>query len=325
MAVLAVQPEPRLPMRVARWSGSLRLGDGIDCYVLDDGMRVIGLASAIKATSGDMKGKISDVAGVAGLRRFLDFDAMVAAFVEFEIPGFALQNGKGMSTEWFEAMLTAYVDAGLHDALLTPKQKQTARQCQVLQRGLIRTGLDALVDEATGYQQVRPDDDLQLRLAAFISVELRGWDKTFPDTLWHAFGRLSGWKDPLRNRPKWWGKLVIWLIYDTLDPDVAEYLRNNPPPPDYRKFQQLTEDVGVKALVARCNEVVGLSLECSTIADLRDKVAFHYGTKPMQYTFLTVANAPRRPTQHRSDRRGAQSSPARKAPGDDGVPLFPGL
>lgn len=73
------------------------------------------------------------------------------------IPGFTLQNAKGMTTEWFERMLTAYVDAALDpDVTLTPKQRETARRCQILQRGLIRTGLDALVDERCG-------DDLMLR------------------------------------------------------------------------------------------------------------------------------------------------------------------
>lgn len=282
--------------RVARWMGTLNLGgQEIDCYVLDDGTRVISLNAAIRSTEGGAAGgNIAMVAGVAGLRAHLDFDAMVAGFVEFGIPGFSLKNAKGMTTEWFERMLTAYVDAALDpDVTLTPKQRETARRCQILQRGLIRTGLDALVDEATGYQRVREDDALQFKLQAFIAEELRGWEKTFPDGLWQEFGRLSGWSDPLKNRPQWWGKLVIWLIYDTLDPDVAKFLKENRPPANVRWHQQLTENVGVRALVSRCYEVIGLAKECEDLADLRDKVARHYSTQPFQLAFLNEMRAPK--------------------------------
>ena len=66
-----------------------------------------------------------------------------------------------------------------------------------------------------------------MKLRAFISEELRAWEKTFPDELWEEFGRLTGWKTPLQTRPKWWGKLVTELIYDTLDDEVATYLMVN--------------------------------------------------------------------------------------------------
>ncbi len=328
MEILNVPESGVLP--VARWMGTLSLGgEGIDCYVLDDGTRVISLTSAIRSTEGGAAGgNIAMVAGVAGLRRHLDFDAMVAGFVEFAIPGFALKNAKGMTTEWFERMLTAYVDAALDpDVTLTAKQRETARRCQVLQRGLIRTGLDALVDEATGYQKVREDDALQFKLNAFIAEELRGWEKTFPDALWQEFGRLSGWADPLKNRPQWWGKLVIWLIYDTLDADVAKYLKENRPPPNVRWHQQLTENVGVRALVSRCYEVVGLAKECDDLADLRDKVARHYSTKPFQLAFLNELRAkktPKRPRQRQPKPTGDfQGLPASAS--TSVMPLLPGI
>lgn len=296
-------------MRVARWVGSLALGgEEIECYVLDDGTRVIGMSSAIRATAGDLQtGNIAKVANILGLRPHLDFDLMEASFVDFEIPGFSLNNGRGMTTEWFEKLLTAYVDAALDpDVKLTVRQRDTARRCQILQRGLIRTGLDALVDEATGYQSVRAADALQFKMTAFIAEELRDWEKTFPDALWEEFGRLTGWKDPLRNRPQFWGKYVIWLIYDTLDDDVAKYLRQNRPPPNVRWHQQLTENVGVRALVSRIYEVIGMAKTCVTLEDLRDKVALHYGTMPLQLTFAEMANAPRmKPVVKRHERRPA--------------------
>jgi hypothetical protein len=112
---------------------------------------------------------------------------------------------------------------------------------------------------------------------------LRAWEKTFPDELWAEFGRLTGWRGRLDSRPKWWGKLVVELIHDTLDPDVAECIKTHKPAAGVRCRQQLTENYGARQLVSRCYEVVGMAKECHGLRELRDKVAKHYGKKPVQF------------------------------------------
>jgi hypothetical protein len=102
--------------------------------------------------------------------------------------------------------------------------------------------------------------------------------------LWEEFGRLTKWQGSLRHRPKWWGKLVIELIYETLDPDVAEWLKKNKPPPGLKWHQQLTENYGARKLVSRCYEIVGMSKTCNTIREFRDRVAEHYGKEAVQLT-----------------------------------------
>lgn len=74
------------------------------------------------------------------------------------------------------------------------------------------------------------------------------------------------------------------MIYDTLDPDVADYLKNNKPPSGVRWHRQLTENIGVRALVSRCFEVVGMAKECADMRQLREKVARHYGRRMVQFT-----------------------------------------
>ena len=81
------------------------------------------------------------------------------------------------------------------------------------------------------------------------------------------------------------GKLVIELIYDTLDPDIAEYLKNKKPPPGVRWYRQLTENIGVRALVSRCYEIIGMAKECRDMRELRDKVARHDGRQVVQFSF----------------------------------------
>jgi hypothetical protein len=71
------------------------------------------------------------------------------------------------------------------------------------------------------------------------------------------------------------------MIYETLDPDVAEWLKKNKPPPGLKWHQQLTENYGARKLVSRCYEIVGMSKTCSTIRELRDRVAEHYGKEQL--------------------------------------------
>lgn len=267
----------------AKWRGKIDLGgDELDVYVLDTEDRVIALRSAIRSMSGADSGNLGSYVGAAPLKPFIDSDLILGELLDFSIPGTQFL-GKGMTTEHFELICRGYVQALYEGAKLTDRQREIAVKCAVLTAGLTRTGLDALIDEATGYQYERAEDALQVKLRAFIADELRDWEKTFPDELWEEFGRLTGWETPLQTRPKWWGKLVIEMIYDTLDPDVAKYLKENKPPPGVHWHRQLTENLGVRQLVSRCWEVIGMAKTCDDIHELRQRVAQHYGKKPMQY------------------------------------------
>ena len=275
------QPElDALPF--AKWKGKIDLGgDELDCYVLNDGRRVLSSGSTTKAIANVERGSLQDYIGQKVLEPFIDKEKTLQETIRFSIPG-TQWAAIGITTEQFELICRGYVQALYEKAKLTDRQKEIAVKCAVLTAGLTRTGLDALIDEATGYQYERAEDALQIKLRAFIAEELRAWEKTFPDELWEEFGRLTGWKTPLQTRPKWWGKLVIEMIYDTLDSDVAAYLKENRPPPGIHWHRQLTENLGVRQLVSRCYEIIGLSKSCTTMPELRQKVAEHYGTKPVQ-------------------------------------------
>lgn len=268
----------------AQWPGKIDLGgDPIDCYVLDTGKRVLALRSAIRAISGADSGNLGNYIGVSALKPFINSDLVLGELVEFSIPGTQFK-GNGLTTANFELILSAYVKALYEKAELTDRQRDIAIKCAVISSGLVRLGLDALVDEATGYQYERAEDALQVKLRAFIAEELRAWEKTFPDELWQEFGRLTNWSGPLHSRPRWWGKLVIELIYDTLDPDVATYLKENKPEKGVHWHRQLTENIGVRQLVSRCYEVVGMAKTCHDMRELREKVAEHYGKTMVQMT-----------------------------------------
>src|SRR5207249_980288 len=77
---------------------------------------------------------------------------------------------------------------------LVPGQGHIARQADVLMRALAHVGIAALVDEATGYQEVRDRLALQKILEAYIAKELAAWAKRFPDDFYKELFRLRGWQ-----------------------------------------------------------------------------------------------------------------------------------
>lgn len=286
--VLSSNNFPKSPF--AKYAGKLQLGDEgseIECYLLDrvgdeENVRVISKAGAVKGIAGVDHGNLGVYTNIQGLTSYLD-KSLLDEVIEFNIPGNPTP-GKGISAETFLTICRAYVKALSNDALTTDRQRQIAIKCSVLISACANTGLIALIDEATGYQYEREENALQVKIKAYIADELREWEKTFPDELWEEFGRLTNWSGSLHARPKWWGKLVMELIYDALDPDVSSYLKDHKPPPRYGQnyHQWFTKDFGLKQLIPHIYRVIGIAKTCTTIQELRDNVAVFYGNHPVQ-------------------------------------------
>ena len=255
----------------------------VDCYVLDDNRRVISMRATLRAIVGNDSGNFMNYIGAKALTPYINVVDISNKIVDFHIPGNP-NPAKGIPAENFLDICGAYVAAYADNANLTDRQTQIAINCSILLSACAKTGLIALIDEATGYQYERDEDALQVKLRAFISEELRAWEKTFPDELWEEFGRLTNWQGSLHQRPKYWGKLVLELIYDALDPDVATYLKENKPKPTHGKnyHQWLTEDIGVQKLLSHINQVVGIAKTCQTMEELKHKVALFYGKDDLQ-------------------------------------------
>jgi hypothetical protein len=67
---------------------------------------------------------------------------------------------------------------------LTSAQKIVAKQCEILTRGFARLGIIALIDEVTGYQEVRAKDALTRILEEFIAKELQPYVPTGSGRAW---------------------------------------------------------------------------------------------------------------------------------------------
>lgn len=276
------------PSPFAKHRGIMTLNNiPVDVYVLDTEERVISLRATVKVLTGIDGGILEDYIGVKALEGFVNSGLVLEESVEFYIPGTQFR-GKGITAEQFEGILSGYVRALQAGALKTDRQKEIAVTCAILGTAFLRTGIVALIDEATGYQYERAADALEVKIKAYVADELRSWEPTFPDELWEQFGRLTNWKGPLHSRPKWWGHLVNELIYQAMDPDIAKYLKENKPKPFHGQnyHQWLTEDVGLKALIPHIYKIIGMAEKCQDMRELRDSVAAKYGRKLVQLTLM---------------------------------------
>lgn len=269
----------------AKHQGELTLGSAtVDCYVLSNGDRVITQRGAVKAIANRNSGNLGEYLGAKAIKANINKELVLGeSLVEFSIPGTQF-TGKGITSDGFIEICSAYVRALEQGMLKDPRQQKIAFHCAALMTSFAKVGLDALIDEATGYQREREDDALQIKLAAYLCNELRPWSKLFPDQLWEQFGRLTNWRGALHSRPKWWGKLVNELVYQTLDSDVADYLRTHMPPPQHGKnyHQYFNEDFGVKKLREHILIILGMAKACRSIKELRSRVANEFQGRILQ-------------------------------------------
>lgn len=232
-------------------------GIEIPAYVLEDGRRVLsqrGLISSLGMSIGSAKDSDDDrltrFASTKSLSPFVDAELLMK--IRHPVK-FRATNGRpafGYDATILPDMCEAVLKAR-EAGSLERRQAHIAKRCEILVRGFARVGIIALVDEATGYQQVRARRALEEILEQFISKELARWAKTFPDEFYEELFRLKGWQyRPLSvKRPGIVGHWTNDIVYERLAPGVLEELKRITPRDEkgrakHRYHQRLTRDVG---------------------------------------------------------------------------------
>jgi hypothetical protein len=229
----------------------------IPCYVLDDERRVLtgtGLQDALRIARGG-----SMVPGLSRLELFTRGERIspfiVSSLAERVHSPIIFITPTGNKAYGYEAeMLVELCEAVLAARAAGKLQKQQqaiAQQAELIIRGLARVGIVALVDEVTGFQEVRKRDALHKILEAYIAPELMPWTKRFPNSFYKEMFRLHGWPyDPeSMKRPGVAGKFTLHYIYEQLAPGVLDELKRKNPLIEggrrkARLHQFLTDDVG---------------------------------------------------------------------------------
>ena len=294
--------------KATHW-GDCPIGDAkLPAYRLDNGMRVFSLKGVVVGLIGTEGGQLAEYLKVRALRDYLPpdlkpaDDGSIPALIRFDTGGEGhFRYAFGLPVERFMDLCSAYAEALTEhvdpdsDFSLTPRQVRIAKTAISFYRACAKLGIIALVDEATGYQYEREVDALQLKLKLFLSEEMRKWERTFPDELWTEFGRLTKWNGPVHSRPKYWGKLVMELIYGYLDPDIAKWLKENKPRPRHGQnyHQWLNEQYGLKKLLEHIWMVIGMAAASNSMQQLRDRLAERFGRVPVQMTFYLPPPEPK--------------------------------
>lgn len=229
----------------------------IPCFVLDDERRVL-TGTGMQDSLGIARGG-SMVAGLSRLELFASggrinpfisnaLKERVHSPILFLTPGG--QKAYGYEADVLVELCEAVLSARAAGKLQT-QQLPIAQQCELVMRGLARVGIVALVDEATGYQEVRQRDALHKILEAYISPELMPWTRRFPESFYREMFRLHGWTyDPESvKRPGVVGKFTNSYIYEKLPDGVLDELKViNPKGETGRRraahHQFLTDDIG---------------------------------------------------------------------------------
>lgn len=209
----------------------MRIGDiEIPCYVLDNGMRVITHRGLQGAVSMAVTGSASETAAfIAKLgQKGLECSALVARIsqpTEF-VPTFG-RTAFGYEATVLADMCDFFLEARRIGGILTKAGERMAARCEILARGFARVGIIALVDEATGYQYDRMQDELQRILERYVSKELARYSRVLdPDFYKHIY-RLKGWPyDPTSTkRTHAVARLTVDLIYDRIHPSLLKELK----------------------------------------------------------------------------------------------------
>lgn len=265
----------------------LKIGNlEIPCYVLEDGTRVLVQRGMIKAL-GMSYGGGRETGGADRLTQFTGGKAL-KPFISAEIVArtenptkFKLPNGT--TAYGYEATLLPDICNAVLEArekgVLQKQQEHIGKQCELLIRGFAVIGIIALIDEATGYQEVRDQEALQQILDRYLTDEWAKWTKTFPDAFYKNLFRLKNMPYPPASghKPSYIGHWTNDLIYKRLAPGVLKALRDKNPrlatgSRGHKHHQHLTSDYGTPELKKLLDNEIFLMEGCRTWTDFYRKL-----------------------------------------------------
>lgn len=272
----------------------------IPCYVLNDEKRVLSQREVVKLiTGGRDSGDLGKYLSAKSIQPFLPekfqirdngLEISLGTQLDKTVQKQALNNSNvlifsagtrsvnGILASDVVDICNSYLKARLAGALQV-NQSKIAEQCEIFISACAKTGIDAVIDEATGYQYYRQANSLQEKFSAFLQEEYREWTLTFPRQFFMQLYKLEGIKPPvpLAKFPKRFGKYVMQFVYDTLDPDIADYLRkNNQDPGGKKHHHQLFSDFGYNSLSQHILSILGIMKASPNMERFKENIAIAY-------------------------------------------------
>jgi hypothetical protein len=258
--------------------GKLILGGvEVDCYVTDDGDRLIagrGMQEVLRLVdefpeSGQKPG--------SRMTRLLNNKNLKPLIYKGKSPDHFLAKKRrfqgrliaGFNAEMLVDVCEGMLEARTQGALKTARQAVVAAQCEMILRGLAKTGIVALIDEATGYQNLRPADGLRNYFDMILRRDLVAWFKRFPDEYYENIYKLKGWpwSGMAKNRYSVVAHYTNDLMYERMLPGLKnEFDLRNPKNAKGNRRQKnhslLNDDAGDKLFSQQMFTVLALQRAC---------------------------------------------------------------
>lgn len=259
----------------ARWTakathqGAVKImGKELPCVVLEDGRRIIMQKSIFDAFERPARGSRKKDQDGNSIPAFLEStrlqpymtDAMLEMIKPIEYFGLNGVKNYGYRAEVIPTVCEVYIKAE-KDGKLAHNQVRMAEISSLIIQSLATVGIIGLIDEATGYQQIRPRDALEAYFNKILTKELTAWCKRFPDEYYANIYKLKGWPEfsTSKNKYSCVGNYTNDIIYSRLGTEVLEELKKKTPDTTKAKMHQwLTEDVGHPLLTSHMQTILTL-------------------------------------------------------------------
>jgi len=287
----------------ATHQGQMAVGDLLlDCYVLEDGRRVFhkrGMARALGLKSEGGNAFMKTMQG-KGLGSGLPEKLREKINNPINFKPLTQDLAHGYDADILADVAKAIVAAD-NAGKLTKAQNGLAVRAQLLMNAFAKVGVVALIDEATGYQQIRDPKALRVLIQQYIEDEKREWEKQFPDAYYDDLNRIYGSKSltktstgaVIQNRPQHFGNFTRSYVYHPLENGevLAELDRINPKidakgTRRARFHQHLSLGYGIEKLKRQVQEVQTLMAVSDTVAQFKKLFIKRFPQKGDQGDFL---------------------------------------
>lgn len=287
----------------ATHQGKMLIGDlELDCYVLSDGRRVFhkrGMARALNMKSGGGNVFLRAM-GRKGLGSELDDKLAEKIDNPFNFKALTSDLAHGYEVEVLADVCKAILRAYENDKL-SASQDSLVAQARILLYAFSKVGITALVDEATGFQEVRSPDALRLLVQQYIEEEKREWAKQFPDDYYDELNRLYGSKrmtvtgkgTVIQNRPQHFAKFTRTYVYHALENgkvleelDLINPVIGKRGSRRVRFHQHLTQGYGIEKLKRQVQDVMTLIKVSDTVTQFKKLYGKRFPTLGTQLELL---------------------------------------
>lgn len=275
--------------KAKKYVGKLDLGGyQISCAVLDNGKRVLverSMADALGIKGGGAYWRRKREGKSGGMLPQYVSARYLEKFVSSELKEkleqavtYINQNGRqtmGVDATVLPDICDVWITARENGAL-NEQQAQTADRAYMLIRGFATVGIIALVDEVTGYQEIRDKLALQEILDKYLLDYRATWAKRFPDEFYKEIFRLNKWAyNPTSvRRPSIIGTMTNDMVYSRLAPGILDELKTRTPKDEkgrrkHRYHQWFTDEIGHPRLQEHLSNVITLMKASPNIATFR--------------------------------------------------------